>query len=287
MLGSVLFLLATLFCGDSLDRVYSGEFAPNRPPDSAAIKIVDWNIHEGKRLDQLVAALRRQNADLILLQEVDQNVRRSGGRDIPAEIARRLGLNYVFAPAFEELGQAASTDRPGLQGQVTLARWKLNRTRVLRFERQTAFWQPQPWIPNVPLLQRRTGGRVALVTEFEVGRRTIVVYNLHLESRGFGYSRTLQLEEALRDAGRYPPATPLVLAGDFNSVYGPARLVDRLRQAGFRSCLGDRAVRTHVVIGALDWVFVRGLECGQASVVRGTGASDHDALSARLSWFGN
>jgi endonuclease/exonuclease/phosphatase (EEP) superfamily protein YafD len=45
--------------------------------------------------------------------------------------------------------------------------------------------------------------------------------------------------------------------------------------AGFRSAFGDRRMRTHVIVGALDWIFVRGtIECEHGQVLRVHG-SDH------------
>ena len=102
-----------------------------------------------------------------------------------------------------------------------------------------------------------------------------MVYNLHLESKGTGELRLEQLEEV--------PTTPgvirrkLLLLSPVTSIRLPlARgLAPRLRQAGFRSAFGDRRIRTHVLIGALDWVFVRGsIQCDHGQVLRVPG-SDH------------
>ena len=49
--------------------------------------------------------LASQNADLLTLQEVDLNARRTRRLNIAEEIARRLGMNYVFGREFEELTQ--------------------------------------------------------------------------------------------------------------------------------------------------------------------------------------
>jgi endonuclease/exonuclease/phosphatase family metal-dependent hydrolase len=106
---------------------------------------------------------------------------------------------------------------------------------------------------------------------------------MHLESRGWGSERRDQLEEALRDARRYGPDIPVIMAGDFNVAFHSQQFVSRLKQEGFESCFGDRTVRTHIIAGALDWVFVRGpLSCESPEVIRGSGASDHDPLTAKL-----
>jgi endonuclease/exonuclease/phosphatase family metal-dependent hydrolase len=38
------------------------------------------------------------NADILILQEVDLNARRTYRLNIAEEIARKLGMNYVFRP---------------------------------------------------------------------------------------------------------------------------------------------------------------------------------------------
>lgn len=245
----------------------------------SALRVIDWNIDRGKHLPAVVDALRRENPDLVLLQEVDSGTRRSGSVDVAAELARQLGLNYIFEPAFRELGQGGDA----VQGQALLVRGAILQSRVLRFQQQSHFWKPQPYLPNWAFLQRRSGGRIALVAEVESAGRRVVVYNVHLESRGFGHTRDVQLEETIRDALRYPEGTPVVIGGDLNTLYGTAGVRKRLADAGFRNCFGDRAVRTHVLYGALDYIFVRGaIDCGDTTVVRGSNGSDHDFVSARI-----
>ena len=138
-------------------------------------------------------------------------------------------------------------------------------------------------ISSLPLLQRREGGRIALVNELDRKGTTLVIYNLHLESRGSENGRLAQLNEVLADAQRYPATTPVIIAGDFNTKGRHSPMIPRIREAGYRSCFGDRRPRTHIIIGALDWVFVRGpVECGDAEVRRDFHASDHFAITADL-----
>jgi endonuclease/exonuclease/phosphatase (EEP) superfamily protein YafD len=56
-----------------------------------------------------------------------------------------------------------------------------------------------------------------------------------------------------------------------------------MKKAGFRNCFGGDVVRTHVLYGALDYIFVRGpIECSDARVLRGSRASDHDPIAAQI-----
>jgi len=252
-------------------------------PASSAKKlhVLVWNIDRGYRLPEVAAAIRKQGSDVCLLQEVDLNARRTGRRDIAAGLARDLGMNFVFGDAFQELSQGSS-DEPARQGQAILANSPLEATRVIRFARQTRFWEPRPYLPAW-FLQRRSGGRIALASELDFGGRAVVLYNLHLESRGFGYTRYAQLAEVIEDSKRYPPGTPIVLAGDLNTKYVPARFVSLLEKAGFRNCFGSHRQRTHHIAFTLDWIFVRGaIQCEAAQVHREVAVSDHYPLTATL-----
>src|SRR6202035_4940892 len=102
----------------------------------------------------------------------------------------------------------ARAPTPAYHGQATLTTLPIRSSRILRFAHQSGFWKPNHvLISALPLFQRREGGRIALVTELDNGGKTVVVYNLHLESRGSEHGRLLQLNEVLADAERYPPET--------------------------------------------------------------------------------
>lgn len=107
-----------------------------------------------------------------------------------------------------------------------------------------------------------------------------MVYNLHLESRGSENGGSTQRSSCGR---RAISATAMIIAGDFNTKSWHSPLIDRLKHAGYRNSWGDRRIRTHVIIGALDWVFVRGpIQCEDASVLRNVHASDHFPISLQL-----
>jgi endonuclease/exonuclease/phosphatase family metal-dependent hydrolase len=245
--------------------------------------VLNWNIDRGKQLDRILAAMREIKPDLCTFQEVDLGARRTAGKDIAQELAQAAGMNYAFAPEFRELGQGTADD-PAYHGQATLTTLPIRSVRILRFTHQTGFWKPRRLlISSLPLLQRREGGRIALITELENGGGTLVVYNVHLESKLNEGLRLSQLNEVLADAERYAPGIPVIVAGDFNTLIPNSPLVARLEEAGYRSVFGDRKVRTHIVVGALDWIFVRGgVQLEHARVVRDLHASDHDPISAGL-----
>jgi endonuclease/exonuclease/phosphatase family metal-dependent hydrolase len=258
---------------EALQTLLSGTYAHSSGFHAHAA-VLNWNIDRGEHLDDIKEQIRQQKPDLCIFQEVDLHARRTHEEDVAKELAEMFGMNYVFAPEFQELGQG-SAEEPAYHGQAVLTTLPVQASRMIRFQHQSGWWKPRRLLlSSVPLLQRREGGRVALVAELDNGGKPLVIYNLHLESKGTEQLRLEQLEEVLDDAQRYPSQTPIIVAGDFNTFIPHSRLIPQLREAGFRNVLGDRKVRTHVV-GELDWVFVRGaIECENGQVLHIHG-SDH------------
>lgn len=264
--------------------------AKHLPGDGKAqtVRIVSWNIDHGSRFDQVTEELRKSKADLCLLQEVDWNAARSGFKDVAFELADRLGMNASYGIEFEELSQEGQ-DVPAYIGQATLTRLPLQKSRVLRFQRQSTFWQPHRWLPNsLPLMQRRLGSRIALITELQFAGQRFVVYNPHLESRSMGLIQAQQLDEILADlASHYPANTPAMIAGDINSKYFPSIFLHKLEKAGFHSALGERIERTHKIAMALDWIFVRGpFDFTDGKVDHSAKGSDHYPITVQINMHG-
>jgi endonuclease/exonuclease/phosphatase family metal-dependent hydrolase len=274
----------------SLDHITTGEFAPPRieiwPRDS--LRVVDWNIDRGLHLSGVIEFLKACKADIILLQEVDLNARRTHHLDVGREIARALQMNYVFAREFQELTQG-SRSSPAYHGQATLCRWPLSNPRIIRFQKQSSFWNPHWFLPSIEPFQERLGGRLALVAETSVAGRPLVTYNLHLESKGDDELRCSQLSQALADAGRYEASVAMILGGDLNIDVssGPGAVASSL--ARFQDAFLNQHVPTtpHRSLlshgRTIDWIFTRGaFRPSQPQVHRSVSSSDHFPLSVNL-----
>ena len=271
----------------SMQEIETGSFAISRwvlcPPSS--IKMVNWNINRGLQLQRVIEFLGRAKADIILLQETDLNARRTHRLNIAREISEKLRLNYVFGREFQELTQGSSGS-PAYHGQATLSRWPLSNPRILRFQKQSSFWRPHWFLPEIDPFQERIGGRLALVCEADVADKTVVTYNLHLESKGDDRLRSSQLEETLEDTRQYSARTPILLAGDFNLDVSGGTVAMAIRRAQFQDAFADqhRATTPHSFFAdgrTIDWIFSRGpIRPSQPEVHRSVSASDHYPLSA-------
>jgi endonuclease/exonuclease/phosphatase family metal-dependent hydrolase len=239
-----------------------------------------WNIERGQQLDVVATVLKQEAPTVALLQEVDLNASRTGRKHVAEELARRLAVNYRFAAEFEELGQGSSRD-PAYHGQAILTALRVSSERFIRFRDQSGYWRPRWFLPNWAMLQRRVGGRLALVIEVGAAPHPFVLYNVHLESRESESLRLRQIDEVIADAQRYPATTPVILAGDLNTRGASPPAIASLLRAGFRQAAGNEVTTTHGT--AIDWIFVRGaVHFSEGFVHRDIRASDHYPLTVQI-----
>jgi endonuclease/exonuclease/phosphatase family metal-dependent hydrolase len=277
----------------SNEEIEIGNFAPTgrMVEPGRPIQVVDWNIDRGLKLAGVIDFLASTNADLILLQEVDLNARRTHQLNVAREISQKLQLNYIFGREFQELTQGSRTS-PAFHGQATLSPWPLSNPRILRFRRQSSFWRPRWFLPEIEPLQERIGGRMALISEVSIDGRRLVIYNLHLESRGDDALRCSQLNETLKDSLRYKSTTPILLAGDLNLDVSRSVAANEIRQAQFFSTASTEPVRTTPSRSLfdrgrpIDWIFARGsIRAATLRVHKSVSASDHFPLSVRVAFM--
>lgn len=259
------------------------------PPN--CIRIVSWNINRGLQLQRIIEFLETARPDLILLQESDLNARRTHHLNIAMEISQKLEMNYVFGREFQELTQGSHAS-PAYHGQATLSRWPLFSARIIRFRRQSNFWRPHWFLPEISPFQERLGGRLALVVEANIAGKNVITYNLHLESRSDDGLRCLQLGETLDDARQYYARIPIVLAGDFNLDVSEGAGAAALSQAQFQDAFANHHVPTtpHSFLQSgrvIDWIFTRGpARCSIPKVHHSVRASDHYPLSIIVTFTG-
>jgi endonuclease/exonuclease/phosphatase family metal-dependent hydrolase len=272
-------------------EIETGNFASSRwvlcPPSS--LKIVNWNINRGLQFERVIQFLAGAKPDIVLLQECDLNARRTRHLNVAREIAQQLKLNYVFGREFQELTQG-SRKSPAYHGQSTLSRWPLSNSRILRFQKQSNFWRPHWFIPEIDPFQERIGGRLALVSDVDIEGKKIVTYNMHLESRGDDGLRESQIEETLNDVRQYGANTPVLIAGDFNMNVSAGISAAVIRRSQFE----DPFVNQHRATTpgsffedgrVIDWIFSRGaVRLSQPQVYRSVSASDHYPLSVTLAF---
>jgi len=274
-----------------MQEIIIGNFAPFKwrlwRPNS--LRIVDWNIDRGQQLQGVIDFLGAANPDILILQEADLNARRTHRLNIAEEIARKLEMNYVFGREFEELVQG-SNGSPAYHGQATLSKWPILNPRLIRFSKQSQFWQPHWFLPRIEPFQERLGGRIALAAQINVAGSKVMTYNLHLESRGNDALRISQFAEVLSDATSYDGECPVIVAGDLNLDASREPVALALANARFQDAVASsRSTPTTPAQGLfegrrrIDWAFVRGpLRASSGHVHGSVKASDHYPISFML-----
>lgn len=240
------------------------------------MRVVTWNIHKGiggvdrrYRLERVVDVLAHVDADVVLLQEVDQGVPRSRRHDQSEELAAALDYEHVaYAPN-------VSLKR-GAYGNALLSRHPVHDPLNIDLT-----WGP-----------KKSRGALCCrlaVTASGGHRATVHVVNVHLGLAGI--ERRAQLAALLgHDRLRHlTGSSRVVVAGDTNDWAGA--LPALLGKHGYRCATGvGRAARQTFPawrpVAGLDKLFVRGaLTIRGSHVPRGRSArtaSDHLPLVVDL-----
>jgi endonuclease/exonuclease/phosphatase family metal-dependent hydrolase len=85
-----------------IDRAKKQLILSDPPEGAARLRVLTYNIHHGEGtdgtldLERIARVIRAAEPDLVALQEVDQNVARTGSVDQPAELARLTKMHVAF-----------------------------------------------------------------------------------------------------------------------------------------------------------------------------------------------
>ena len=160
----------------------------SEPPACAEVHAMVFNMERGVHIDEAIEFLKDnpslQPFDLILANELDFGAARSGEKNTAEEVAKALGLSYVFGLEFIELKDAAL----GFHGNAVFSRWPIKWAEVLRLPEQYNWYNDR---------QKRIGGRCAILAKLNVHGREVGVASIHLENRTDGEGRRVQMQAVL------------------------------------------------------------------------------------------
>ena len=209
-------------CSAEIDALLSAPelivCAGAKPRLTSFVRVAQWNIEKGKVWEDLIRTLKTDDvlqwADVILLNEADHGMIRSGNRHTARALAESLGMHMAFAPAFLELTKGREDEsllpgenRESLQGNAVLARYPVLEARIVRL--------PQCF-ESFEFHEKRYGGRNCLWTHLQLGSGRLWVGSTHLEVRNTPHCRADQMRHLMKTV---PGKTgdPCVLGGDFNT----------------------------------------------------------------------
>jgi endonuclease/exonuclease/phosphatase family metal-dependent hydrolase len=206
------------------------------------MRLLTYNIHKGiggrdriYRLERIISVIEEQNPDLICLQEVDRNVRRSRFHDQP----KLLG-NYFRSVA--KMYQLNVHLRAGGYGNLLLSRWSFRSQHQI----------------SLRLRQRKPRGAQLAIVETPEGPLQLVNWHLGLAER----ERHWQVAHLLsHHFFRHAAHHPTLIAGDTNDwrntlAHGP------FSEHGFTQVTAPpsrfRSFPAYLALAPLDKVFLRG-----------------------------
>lgn len=164
------------------------------------LKVITYNIHKAIGVDRrfrpqrIAEILRHYEADVVLLQEVDEGVPRSRELNLAKELASLAGYPHYA------LGHNVSLRR-GRYGNATLSRFPIQR------ERNIDLTLPESWI--------RRGCQHTTLKLDNHGRK-LEVFNLHLGLSATERRRQFELLTRSQELSSLERSTPVLVGGDFN-----------------------------------------------------------------------
>lgn len=247
-------------------------------------KVLTYNIHRAIGLDRrfrperIVEVLKHHDADIVLLQEVDEGVPRSREVNLARELATAAGYpHFAFGHNV--------TLRKGKYGNATLSRWPIACERNIDL---TIDWRKRRGCQHTRIELPRGGRRKP---------RTLEVFNLHLGLSAVERSKQVAHLLGSTELADLDPSALCLVGGDFNDWR--SLLVGQLTgEPGFRCAVPGagtgpclRTYPSFMPRGALDRAYLRGdlelcsIHTSRLAVARV--ASDHLPLVVELAIAGD
>ena len=195
-----------------------------RPRLASFLRVVEWNIERGTRLQGIIDVLNTHPvlrfADLLLLNELDEGMLRSGNLRVAEELGRSLSANTVFGVEYLELTKGigheltlAGENTAALHGNAILTRHTFSNAQLVRLPRCEN---------NFESGERRIGGRIGILVDIEIAGTSFVVGNTHLDVVNTPGCRARQMRAMLQalDARlkmQQDPGRAAIVGGDLNT----------------------------------------------------------------------
>ena len=219
------------------------------------LRVLSFNTHRSTgTLNAIAEEILEIDPDVVLLQEVDRRMLRTGAVDQAEVLADAVGMDGSFS---SNLARGS-----GHYGTLILSRFDIVQQG------------------RIPLVRSpRSEARGLQWVTLEVSGQAVRVYNTHLDAT----HPVVRLAQARQVAGLLAEDdVPTILGGDLNAWPGsPAVVAIGTRLTDTWTAVGQGRAATSRGGNKIDYVFVRGLRPLRSQVAT-SGASDHNRLWADL-----
>lgn len=258
---------------------------PTRSTGAVRLTVMSYNIQSGFRtahnptrdpdlvdLEPIIEVIRREDPDIVALQEVDRFRARTRYEDQAAYIASALGMEFAFGPAF--YGEETEVGR-GMYGNALLSKFPIESALTHALPGRFMLLPDEPaWVIEP---------RVALETRLRIGETAVYVYALHLSTTGDQQQVQVQRLLSVLDQVKGPQ----IVMGDFNAEPHTPHMQQLLEK--LHSPLEDVQPRATFPNGpeatrAIDYILLSpDFRVTKAYVIaESTGASDHNPIVAHV-----
>ncbi len=223
-----------------------GDFTPGSAEKKDTYRIVAWNLERGIHYEGQLQALQQDpylsQADVLLLTETDVGMARSDNRNISRDLARELGMHYVFSPCYINLAKGSGVEyeadgenESGLHGNAILSRYPLSKIRSVFLKNGKDKMKGR---------EKRLGQQTAAVAEVQFPDQPTTVVSVHLDANSSQQHRANQMGDILTDIKGYSPA---IVGGDWNTTtYNSSTATMAILGFWLRVFMGpDNVIRNH------------------------------------------
>jgi endonuclease/exonuclease/phosphatase family metal-dependent hydrolase len=183
------------------------------------LRVVQWNVERGTRLEGIIEALNGHPvlrfADLLLLSELDCGMVRSANRNVALELSRALSAHAIYGAEYLELTKGVGEEAhlsgentAALHGNAILTRHRFSNAQLIRLPRCEN---------NFESAERRLGGRLGILADLDAAGTPVTAVTTHLDVVGTPRCRARQLRALLGSIETRSQDRRIILGGDFNT----------------------------------------------------------------------
>lgn len=222
----------------------------------STLVVVEFNAGRGTNWQSISHMLAQLRADVLILNEMDLGMARSGQQHTARLLAHSLKMNYAWGIEFVELTRGTSSEQDdtkgsynflGLHGNAILSKCHLRDVAIVR-DPIGPYYDRRANDVNAHGTERRLGGRMALLARVSYGtpQEALVLGSVH------------KLATHLEDAKAYVGSSAAIIAGDqdwdFCSAIGLVHVDERDHHTYPASCSSTGNHRGDIICSNLDVV---------------------------------
>lgn len=241
--------------------------ASNEVIINPVLRVLTYNIHHGVgndnilNLPRIAEVINSLNPDIVALQEVDNNVPRSGNVDQAAKLAEWTGMNVTFGKAIDLTG--------GEYGMALLSRYAIAYSEV-----------------NLLPIIDGDEQRIVLTAKIEPenGLPEFTFSGTHLE----WIPKSIQAAQVNMIIEHYGTASPYIMAGDLNAT--PETVTIKIFTSKWTDATAGLTDWTHEEDGKIDYIMYGNKNQWRkvsSQVIKEDVASDHRPVLTVLEWIGS